>query len=76
MIKMTNEECTTYLAEARAALHSLNLGTTVVEVRNENTQVRYSAANRDALVQYIKDLESQCGCGSHGTRRAPLGVQF
>lgn len=68
--------CETLIAEARAALHQLQMGKVVVEVRNENTMTRYSAANKGDLAQYIARLEAECSCFLGTNRRRPLGVRF
>lgn len=48
------------LAQAEAALHSLNIGTAVVEVRDATGEsVRYTSANSARLRAYIADLKAQ-----------------
>lgn len=60
----------TNLAEARAAYHALQTGTSPRVVVDQNGErVEFTAANRQGLYSYIKQLESQLGlyapgCGS------------
>lgn len=50
------------LDEARAALHDLAIGKAMTEFRDSNGEVvRYSAANRPALLSYIGQLERSIG---------------
>lgn len=72
---MTHSECVQRLAEARLALHELQIGKSVVEVWHEDGRMRYNAANKQDLVAYITTLESQCG-GCCGPSRSAIGVRF
>lgn len=48
------------LADAEAAYHDLMIGKTLVEFRDSNGEtVRYTPANRGALIGYITDLRRQ-----------------
>jgi hypothetical protein len=48
------------LDEARAAYHALMTGTSAREVVDQNGErVTFTAANKDALYNYIRTLESQ-----------------
>lgn len=62
------------LTEARAALHRLMTGAAVAEFRDQNGEtIRYSQANRNALISYVKWLESELGVSgpaSSGPMRA------
>ncbi|GLK84664.1 gpW family protein [Ancylobacter defluvii] len=47
------------LAEARTAYHRLQIGESAVEVRDsDGSSIRYTAANANMLVRYIKSLEA------------------
>lgn len=57
------------LAEAEAALHALNTGTAVVEVRDSTGEsVRYSPANAFRLRNYINELKAEIA-GTSAARR-------
>jgi len=61
------------LTEARAALHKLLTGRSVVSVQIDGVTTQYSQANLPALKSYIESLESDLGVKS--TRRVrPAGV--
>ena len=48
------------LSEARAAYHALMTGTSAREVVDQNGErVTFTAANKDALYNYIRTLEAQ-----------------
>lgn len=48
------------LTEARAALHALSLGRSVVEVTDsDGSRVRYNTANASRLKDYIADLQAE-----------------
>ena len=54
------------LTEAEGAYHRLLMGTSVVEIKDQNGEmVRYTPANRGALATYIADLKQQLGQGSY-----------
>lgn len=54
------------LAEAEAAYHALLLGQSVAELRDgpSGELVRYTPANRSALMAYILTLKQQLGLNS------------
>lgn len=55
---------TTLLQEARAAYHSLLLGTSARELVDQNGEkVVYTPANKTALYNYIQQMEAQLGLG-------------
>lgn len=63
------------LDEARKAYHLLLTGGSVAEFRDQNGEmVRYSAANRWALANYIQWLEGQLGLGV--LSKGPMRVWF
>ena len=53
---MSNE---TMLAEAKAALHELVTGTSVVEVKHRDLEVTYTRAEQRKLETYINQLQAQ-----------------
>lgn len=63
------------IAEAETALHDLMTGKAVVEVVDQNGErVRYSVANRQALVAYLQSLKAELAAEVAGTSpvRGPL----
>lgn len=57
-MSLTSAEITQYLSEARAALHALQIGQGVVEVRDSSGEtVRFTPANASRLRAYIAELE-------------------
>ena len=48
-----------YLANAQAAYHALMTGQSLVEIRHNEREMRYTQVNRSALVSYIADLKGQ-----------------
>ena len=55
---LTPVEITQYLREARTALHALQVGQSVVEVRDSSGEsVRYTPGNVSRLKAYIAELE-------------------
>lgn len=61
-MSLSTAEITQYLKDARAALHSLNIGQAVVEVRDSSGEmVRYTPANASRLRAYIRELEDMLG---------------
>ena len=53
---------TTYLAQARAAYHSLAIGQMArVFVDQNGERIEYSAGNKNFLAAYIADLERRLG---------------
>lgn len=66
---LTDAEKTLYtsrLAEAEEALHQLNIGSALAELRDQNGEiVKYSPASRPALRAYIAELRIKLGlsCG-------------
>lgn len=63
------------LAEAREALHRLELGNKEASVSYSGEQATYSAADRASLRKYIRDLEAQLGLRGSGRARG-RGVIF
>ncbi len=60
------------LTEAKTAYHALQLGQSVVEVRDSNGEsVRYTPANASRLQTYIATLEAEVA-GQATTARLPL----
>lgn len=67
---------TARLEEAKAALHDLRIGKSVVRVRDANgDEITYTRANRDDLKAYIKELEDEIA-GTVACRPAPMRVFF
>lgn len=65
------------LTEAKAALHALNLGQQVVEVRDATGEsVRYAPANRGALRTYIADLQALLANDGVRTVAGPMRPVF
>lgn len=63
------------LTEAKAALHALLTGTSVVEVRDaDGSAVTYSRASAAGLRAYIQDLQAEVAGMSRV--RGPLKVSF
>lgn len=64
-VLLTDEEralLTKWLAEARAAYHSLATGTMArVFVDQNGERIEYSAGNKNFLAAYIADLERRLG---------------
>lgn len=57
------------LNEAETALHELNIGRNVVEVRDQNGEtIRYGVPDRARLNSYIADLKNQIA----GKSNAPM----
>lgn len=54
------------LAEAKDALHKLNLGKAVRVIQKDGRRIEYTPADRRSLEIYIQSLE--------GTRRGPAGI--
>lgn len=75
-------ELNTRLAEAEAALHSLNTHQVVAEVQIDNIRTRYAIpldGGKAGLTSYITDLRAQiatvtAGISTVPARRAPIGV--
>lgn len=69
------QTCEEKLAEAKQALHDLNIGKSTVEVWDGDFRARYTSANIDRLQAYVNALDAQCGdsaasgCGCANTRR-------
>lgn len=54
------------LTEAETALHRLQLGQAVVELRDQNGEtIRYQQTNRGALTAYIEELKRELGITSN-----------
>lgn len=63
------------LVEAEAAYHDLLMGKSVVELRDSNSEmVRYTAANRLALQNYIQSLKALIAQGDTPTYSGPMRV--
>lgn len=61
----TSTVTTDMIAEAEKAYHALVLGTAVVEITDQNGEkVRFSAAKRSDLYQYIQQLKALLDAGS------------
>jgi len=71
-------DCTTRLAQAREALHSLLTGQAVVSVSVEGESVSYAQADQGKLQAYVSQLESVCGGTGNQVmpRRRPLRVVY
>lgn len=64
----------TRLKEARNALHQLMIGRSVVEVTDQNGEkLRYTAANRTDLKQYVAELEAELAACQNGGDYSHLG---
>lgn len=63
------------LAEARAALHRVEIGGAEVSLAYNGESISYSAANVANLRQYIRTLEKQLGYRAY-TRARSRGVVF
>lgn len=61
------------LKEARAALHCLLIGESMVSLQRDGKRVEFAQANRSDLERYIAHLEGQLGQGQP-RRRGPAGV--
>lgn len=66
------------LDDAREKLHKLVTGSLRVSVRDGDTQVTYTQAERGDLEGYIQKLEQEVAAASGDTvrRRRPAGVIF
>lgn len=54
------EQLQTWLTEARAAYHDLQIGKAAARFRDQSgEEVQYTQANRNALLNYISSLEAQ-----------------
>lgn len=65
-------DCAQRLAEAREALHQLQLGKQVVKVEVHGApgrSVTYTPANIEQLKRYIAALEAECGTSAGGRPR-------
>lgn len=63
------------LVEAESAYHDLLTGKSVVELRDSNGElVRYSAANRSALQNYIASLQAQIAASGLPVYNGPMRV--
>lgn len=65
-------DCVQRLAEAKAALHQLQLGKQVVKVEVHGApgrSVTYTPANIEQLKRYIAALEAECGTQDPGRPR-------
>lgn len=71
-MSLTVEEITQNLAEARAALHALQIGQSAVEIRDSNgDSIRYTPANVSRLRAYIGELEQMLR-GRNGRAVKPM----
>lgn len=80
-MQMTDEECKALLAEAKAAYHTLMMGTRARVIVDQNGQrVEFAASNKGDLYAYIQSLEAKCPCvpdaGHHHNAYAPAGFIF
>lgn len=65
-------DCVQRLAEAKEALHQLQLGKQVVKVEVHGApgrSVTYTPANIEQLKRYIATLEAECGTSVSGQPR-------
>lgn len=65
-------DCAQRLAEAKEALHQLQLGKQVVKVEVHGApgrSVTYTPANMDQLKRYIATLEAECATAASGRSR-------
>ena len=70
----TQEQLQTWLTEAEQALHDLNIGGTVVKLKDASgDEVEYSKADVRRLESYIASLKAQLG--QSGKYRA-IGVLY
>jgi hypothetical protein len=70
---------TEQLADARSKYHQLLTGSLRVTVRDGDTTVEYTQANKSDLKQYIIELEDTLAAEQGTTtrvRRTPIGVIF
>ncbi len=70
---------TQLLSEARVAYHKLQTGLSAREVVDQNGErVTFTAANRQALYNYILELEAQLNPTPSGTApsNGPMGFLF
>lgn len=64
-----------WLAEAEAAYHQLQIGTSARVVVDQNGErVEYTSANRSALLAYIQSLKDQLACVS--VKSGPMKVWY
>lgn len=61
------------LAEAEAAMHSLRLGKSVVEISTETETVKYTPARIAGLAAYIRELK--VALGQTGGRAVRVGFR-
>ncbi|WOK01449.1 hypothetical protein [Pseudomonas phage UF_RH7] len=76
---MTPETCRSLLEDARKAYHNLVTGQMArVVVDKDGSRVEFTAANKEALYNYILRLEAICGCGGAGSMSpgGPAGFLF
>ncbi|MEJ1409381.1 MAG: gpW family head-tail joining protein [Candidatus Sedimenticola sp. (ex Thyasira tokunagai)] len=65
-------DCATRLAEAKMALHNLQMGEGVVSVSDNGIMVTYTQANIDKLSAYVSRLEAECGDNTGRGRRGAI----
>lgn len=66
----TCSDYTTWLTQAEAALHSLEIGSKVEVMRHGEKSLQYTPANVDRLRAYIADLKSKIdACNGVTTNR-------
>lgn len=68
------ETLKTQLAQAETALHDLQLGNKVVEIRVNGRWLQKTPADRKDLKAYVNDLQSQINRLEGGTRRSPVSL--
>ncbi len=65
-----------YLADARQALHRLQIGQAAVKVRiSDGSETEFKPANINELRGYIGDLEAQLA-GSDQRKHGAIGIVF
>ena len=73
------EQLQSWLTEAQAAYHDLQLGKAAVRLRDQSgEEVQYNQANRSALLGYITSLQLQLRDAQNGTTSVdgPLRMSF
>lgn len=81
LTSLTCDQLRQYLADAMAAMHSLQTGRQVAEVVDQNGErVKFTPSNQGRLVLYIEQLQQAMaakGCDGAGTVcRGPLEFTF
>lgn len=69
------EQAALWLAQAKSAMHALMTGSKVEALTHADKMLRYTAADIDALRQYIRALQAQVD-SCNGTRRCGQAFNF